>query len=341
VSEPPRIRSCPEDFVVDELPAYAPSGEGAHLFVHVEKRLRTTEEVAAALARAAGIQARDVGYAGRKDRAAIARQWLSIEGLAPEAALGLDIPGVRVLEAVRHGHKLRTGHLRGNRFSLTVRDVDPATAEAAAARLDALVRRGMPNRFGMQRYGRDESNVRRGLAILLGKTRPRDRRAARFLISAVQSAVFDRVLESRPVPIDAVEIGDVARVEESGGLFVVEDADVEGARAARFEISATGPIFGTKVIAPAGAVAAREAAVHAQLGLPAPGALVAPRGIRLRGARRPLRVRPVDATLEVVDEGRVVVRCTLPSGSYATVLLAEIFGELVDEAAPPRSTRPP
>jgi tRNA pseudouridine13 synthase len=318
----------PEDFVVEETPAYAPSGEGGHLFVHVEKRLRTTEEVAEALAAAAGVRARDVGYAGRKDRFAVTTQWLSVEGLSPEAARSLDVPGVRVLEAVPHVHKLRTGHLRSNRFALRVHGVDAAALERARTRLTELVARGLPNRFGVQRYGRDRRNVERGRAILLGRARGRDRRTARFMISALQSAVFDRVLAERPLPLDAVECGDVARVEESGGLFVVEDAAIDAARAARFEISATGPIFGTRTTAPTGAPAAREAAAHEAFGLPAPGEIRAPRGIRLRGARRPLRVRPEAADLEAEDGGRVVVRCALPPGSYATVLLEELFGTL-------------
>lgn len=331
VTTRPRFRVAPEDFVVEEIPAYPPSGEGNHLFVHVEKRSRTTEQVAAALARAAGVASRDVGYAGRKDRVAVARQWLSVEGLDPEAARSLEIPGVRILEAVRHPHKLRTGHLRGNRFTLVVHDVGAAAAEAASARLAAMVSRGMPNRYGVQRYGRDAENVARGREILCGGVRVRDRRAARFFISALQSAVFDRVLADRPVALDTVETGDVARVEASGGLFVVEDEATERLRAARFEISATGPIFGTRVIAPGGSVARREAAAHAALGLPPPEEIRAPRGVRIRGARRPLRVRPEDATL-AIEGGHATVRCTLPPGSYATVLLEELFGEL-DEGA--------
>jgi len=324
--------------VVEEIPAYAPAGEGSHLFVHVEKRERTTEEVAAALARAAGVATRDVGYAGRKDRVGVTRQWLSVEGLAPEAARALDDPGLRVLDAVPHPHKLRTGHLRGNRFAIVVRDVPVATAEMAAERLAAIEACGMPNRFGPQRYGRDAANAGRGRAILEGRSAPRDRRRARFLVSALQAAVFDRVLATRPLALDVVEAGDVARVEASGGLFVVEDVDAEAARAARFEISATGPIFGTRVIAPTGTPAEREAAAHAALDLPAPGAIRPPRGLRIRGARRPLRVRPEEAALEV--EGDVVrLRFVLPSGSYATVLLEELFGPLAEgpRAAPEAS----
>jgi tRNA pseudouridine13 synthase len=116
-----RLRSEPEDFRVDEIPLYAASGEGGHTFVRVEKRLRNTEELARELARAAGARPADVGYAGRKDRVAVTTQWFSVPGLAPEAALALELHGARVIEAHRHPHKLRTGQLRGNRFEIVAR----------------------------------------------------------------------------------------------------------------------------------------------------------------------------------------------------------------------------
>jgi tRNA pseudouridine13 synthase len=319
-----RLRSEPEDFRVDEIPLYAPSGEGGHTFVRVEKRLRTTEEVARALARAAGIRAADVGYAGRKDRVAVTTQWFSVEGLAPEAALALELPGARVLEARRHSHKLRTGQLRGNRFEITAREVDPQTQRAAAARFEVLAREGMPNRFGPQRFGWDGGNLARAQRLLRGERIGADRRHARFLLSALQAAAFNAVLAERPLPLAAVEAGDVAVVHASGGLFRVEDAQREAPRAVAFEISATGPVFGTRVLAPSGAAADRERAVFAAFGVD-PETLRPPPGIRLRGARRALRVR-LEAAELLADGDRLRLRFTLPAGSYASVALEELLG---------------
>jgi tRNA pseudouridine13 synthase len=113
-----RLRAGAANFSVDELPAYEPSGSGEHLYVRVEKRELNTDDVADALARATGRSQREIGYAGRKDRIAIARQWFSVQ-LGDEAALAkLDVPGLEVLEVSRHRNKLRLGHLRGNRFRL-------------------------------------------------------------------------------------------------------------------------------------------------------------------------------------------------------------------------------
>jgi tRNA pseudouridine13 synthase len=321
-----RLRACPEDFRVDEVALYPAAGHGAHTFVRVEKRGLTTEQVARALARAAGVRPRDVGYAGRKDRDAVARQWLSVPGLAPERALALEAPGLRVLEATPHPHKLRTGQLRANRFEIVVRELDAEEVAAAPARLEALAARGMPNRFGAQRFGREGRNAERGRELLAGGARPRDARDARFLLSALQAEVFNTVLAERPVPPDVLEEGDVAWVHASGACFLVEDAQAEAPRAARFEISASGPLFGTRLLVAQGRPGAREREVFARLGVPPPEDFRAPRGLRARGARRPLRVRPEEARCEPEGPSAVRLAFTLPPGSFATVLVETLFG---------------
>ena len=321
-----RLRVEPEDFVVDEIPLYEPAGEGEHTFVRVRKRLLNTEEVAKALARAAGVNPRDVGYAGRKDRKAVTSQWFSVPGLDPRAALALKVSGVEILEATPHPHKLRTGQLRGNRFAIRIREVAPEERERTAAALEEMRKVGLPNRFGRQRFGRDGDNANQALAILQGASRLRDRRHVRFLLSALQSAVFNDVLADRRgregASIDRLELGDIAWIHASRGQFLVEDLEREAPRAAAFEISPTGPIFGTKMVPPGGAVAEREEGVLEAWGVDA-RELKLPPGIRLRGTRRPLRVCPEGARAEFTGDG-LWLHFTLPAGSYATVLVEEL-----------------
>jgi tRNA pseudouridine13 synthase len=334
------IRTEPEDFVVVEEPLYATSGEGDHTFLYVEKRGRTTEQVARELARMGQVSARDVGYAGRKDRHAVTRQWFSLEGVDPDAALDFDLSGATVLEARRHGHKLKTGHLRGNRFDITLRREGESEVEPVRKRADELVRRGMPNRYGEQRFGREGDNALQARKLLEGGPPPRDRRAARFLISALQSEVFNAVLDERADTFDRVELGDLARVEESGGLFWVDDLDRERPRAEAFEISATGPIFGKKMRSPVGEVARLEREVFDRFGLPSDLAdLSLPRGIRARGSRRPLRIRPEELDVTPLGEGSGLrVQCGLPSGAYVTVLLELLVGSVIDVKRTRRSS---
>jgi tRNA pseudouridine13 synthase len=318
-----RLAMTPEDFVVDEIALFAPSGEGGHTYVRVEKRGRTTEEVARLLARLAGAPHAEVGYAGRKDKQAVTRQWFSVPGITPEAALALEAEGVRALEAVRHGHRLRTGQLRGNRFELVVRELSAEQLRRAATAAERIRRVGIPNKYGAQRFGREGDNAERARALLAGREAGRDRRAARFLLSALQAEVFNAFLRTRPLPLDALEVGEVATIHASGGSFVVEDLTREAPRAAAFEISASGPLFGTKLLRPRGAAAEREAAVLRAAGIPDP--VLPPRGIKLRGARRPVRVPVPDLSLEPVAESALRLRFTLPAGSYATVLAEALF----------------
>ena len=184
----------------------------------------------------------------------------------------------------------------------------------------------MPNRYGAQRFGREGDNAARARELLEPGARVRDRRQARFLISALQAEVFNRVLERRRGREATLLLGDVARVCASGGLFVVRDLGCEQPRADAFEISPTGPIFGTRVTEPEAEAAELEARVFADCGLPAPAALRPPRGIRLRGARRPLRIRPEDASCTALEGDVLALSFTLPAGSYATVLVEELLG---------------
>jgi len=314
---------------VEEIPLYPTIGEGEHTFVFVEKRLRTTEEIARALARAAGVSARDVGYAGRKDRAAVTRQWFSLPGLDPDCAHELALPDAQIIEAARHRHKLRTGQLRGNRFEIRVRGVSPAQAIRARERMAEIEGVGMPNRFGSQRFGRGGNNAERAMAILRGARPPQNRRDSRFLFSALQAQVFNDVLASRPLPLDRLEAGDLAMKSDSGGVFLVEDVEHENTRAAAFEISPTGPIFGSKMTKPTGVPAQREARALLDCGWSDQLMDKVPRGVRLPGARRALRVRPTAVSLDF-ENADAILRFELSAGSFATVLLDELFGAVED-----------
>jgi tRNA pseudouridine13 synthase len=334
----PRIKATPEDFVVEELPLYAPSGSGEHTWVEVEKRLRTTEEVAGELAAAAGVDAGRIGWAGRKDREAVTRQWLSVPGIAPTRATTLEGEGWRVLRAVAHGERLRLGELVGNRFRLIVRDVDAAAAAVATEWLAAIARHGLPNYFGEQRFGRDEGNAERGAALLRGASVAGGRRQQRLYLSALQSAIFNDVLRTRPAPPHVLLSGDLALVHTSGALLAAGSPQLPPAaweeRTASFEMSPTGPLVGHKMRAPRGEALARERAAAEHRGVPWVTDLPRLRGHLLPGGRRPLRVRVTEVAHQRIAGDALELAFVLPPGAYATVLVAALFGR---EAAAPSS----
>jgi tRNA pseudouridine13 synthase len=334
------IRRSPDDFVVEEIPAYAPSGRGEHLFITFTKRGLTTPDAVNALARGLDVDPRGAGFAGMKDRHAVTTQTASfpvpMARDAEAAVAGLAVPGVTILGAARHDNKLKPGHLVGNRFTIALSDVAEADVATLCERLREIGRTGVPNAFGSQRFGRDGDNPERALAWLAGRERgPRAPREQRLLFSSLQSLLFNRVLERRVEAGTwaAVLPGDVAKKHDTGGLFTVPlegpELDDARARAAAGSLSATGPMFGAKMRWPEGEPAALEREVLA-------GSAAEPlRFEELRhlgeGTRRSLRLHVAEMAVEVRDldaghegsTGRAVVvaRFVLPKGGYATTVL--------------------
>jgi len=325
-------KATPDDFIVDELPAYAASGEGTHTFLRIEKRGLTTAEAVARLCAALDVSPRDAGTAGQKDRQALTRQWISLPDVDPTRALAASAEGVRVLEAARHGHKLRTGHLAGNRFTLTLRGVVADGLERAHAVVERLVAGGLANYFGQQRFGARGDNAARGKQLLSaeprGRISPNERR---MLVSAYQSELFNRYLDGRIVDglLTQPLAGDVLKKTDTGGLFTVDDtaaalADAAARLAAR-AVVVTGPMYGHKMMSPppGTASAAREDALLAAEGIDATAFKVL--GRLAEGTRRPLLVPVGAASVRAGDApDSLVLEFTLPPGAYATVLLAEV-----------------
>ncbi len=319
------LRASTDDFRVDEVPAYLPSGAGPHLYVRIEKRGRTTRDALRSLARALGVPERDAGYAGLKDKDAVTTQWLSFPFAGDPEPASLEAEGLRVLEVSRHANKLRAGHVRGNRFSIAVRGGALDRARAAA---EALAARGLPNFFGPQRFGAAGRNAEVGRALLCGETTPEVRRAARdrFLrrlsISAYQALLFNRWLAERMQDglFAAALRGDVMKKLDSGGLFDCEDPAADGPRVQRFEISPAGPMFGHKLRPASHDALAREERILAAEGI-ALGAFSRGGG-EAEGTRRAARL-PVAVALDPLEDG-YRASFELPKGSYATVVMREI-----------------
>jgi tRNA pseudouridine13 synthase len=316
--------SSPETFFVEEIPAYLPAGEGPHTFLWIEKQGLATPEAVKRLARALGVNDRDVGYAGMKDRHATTRQWVSVPAVDPAAALAAEVPGLKVLEARRHGNKLRTGHLRGNRFEVVLAEVTDAEGELLGERLRALGRDGLPNTYGAQRFGAAGDNVRAGLEILRGQRRERDHRRRKLLLSAVQSEVFNRTLARRAATGGLLRVrpGDVLQKTGSGGLFVTDDLARDQGRVDAGELVPTGPLPGSREVEPPpdSEAYALESEALGEVGVTRQE--LAAVGRDLPGARRPVLVRvTLDEPAAQREPGRLRLRFSLPAGSYATVVL--------------------
>jgi tRNA pseudouridine13 synthase len=162
------IKQRNEDFFVQEIPLYEASGEGEHVYCEIQKIGITTFDAMHKLGKALDISTRDIGYAGMKDAHAITRQVFSIQGTTPEAVMALHLPGITIQWASRHGNKLRLGHLKGNRLAIKIREVTATDVVKLKPVLDVIERRGMPNFFGEQRFGRRNNNDLLGAALIRG-----------------------------------------------------------------------------------------------------------------------------------------------------------------------------
>ena len=325
------IRGRPEDFQVRERLRFAPAGVGGHVYLRVRKRGVNTEWVARRLAALAGVPARDVGYAGLKDRHAVAEQWFSLPCAGAEPDWGaLAGEDVRVLEVTRHPRKLRRTAVAANAFSLTLREV-AGDQEALLRRGARLAARGAPNYFGAQRFGRDGGNLERAARLLAGALRP-SRHLRGLYLSAARSALFNRVLAARVRAGTWCRIldGEILALAGSRSRFRARPED-EGLapRLAAGDLHPTGPLWGRGGDRPEGACGALEGSALAGLefwcgGLEAAG---------LDYDRRPLRVIPGAWSLELEGD-RVRLSFTLPAGAYATAVLREL-AEVTDGALGP------
>ncbi|MFT3756009.1 MAG: tRNA pseudouridine(13) synthase TruD [Pseudoxanthomonas sp.] len=319
-----RIRSAPEDFRVEELPGFVPTGEGEHLLLTIEKRGQNTAFVAKELAKWACIPEMGVSYAGLKDRNAVTRQWFSVhlpKKIAPDFA-ALNIEGVSVLEHTWHNRKLPRGALAGNRFVLVLREVS-GERETIDARLAEIAARGIPNWFGEQRFGHGGGNIAKALAMFDGKRVKRDERS--ICLSAARSALFNCVLAARVAagnwdkPLD----GEVWMLDGSRSVFGPEPFNDELARRLReFDIHTSGPLWG------AGELRSRDEARRIEL-----AAIGDETALRLRAGleeadlkheRRALRLKIAGLQWQWLDEPALQLEFALPPGAYATALLHEL-----------------
>ena len=207
------LKLTPEDFQVDEIPLMSPKGEGEHIYLHIKKREVNTHWVARLLSEKFGVKEHDVSYAGQKDRYAVTTQWFSI--YAPKIERVLEArpfpeEDIEILVQTRHTKKLRRGDLIGNRFNIVLRNIKSSETSDSLPAIDAaslqetiennlqkIKLNGVPNYFGLQRFGRGGGNMDQALAMLTGQRREKNRQKKGIYLSAARSYIFNQVLAAR------------------------------------------------------------------------------------------------------------------------------------------------
>lgn len=302
-----RIRATPEDFQVTEALGYELSGDGEHDYLWIEKTGTNTEWLARQLARFADVPAKDVGYAGLKDRHAVTRQWFSIPRWnAPDWSL-FDVEGVRPLDVQRHSKKLRRGAHKANHFRIVLRGEGlDKQSPVLEQRVHVVREQGVPNYFGEQRFGRDGNNLGLADAWVAGKRLPRHKRS--LAISTIRSFVFNEQLDKRvrDGTWNVLLPGDKANLDGTASVFDVDDIDDELIRRCReMDIHPAGELMGDG----SGCDHERWLSALAKA--------------RVLPGTRSLRLRVADLESEIGDS-QIVLSFTLARGAFATSLLREL-----------------
>ncbi|MCH8537293.1 MAG: tRNA pseudouridine(13) synthase TruD [Alkalimonas sp.] len=318
-----KLRVQPEDFMVDEELNFSPSGAGEHLLLQIEKTGQNTQYVAKKLAELSGLKARDISFAGRKDRHAVTRQWFCLPWPIKQ-----DIPwqdwqaeGYRIIDVQRHFRKLRLGALKRNHFQIRLREV--TEPEQLWQRVQQ-VRAGVPNYYGEQRFGIDGGNLRLAESLFAGQGIA-DRQLRGLALSAARSFLFNVQLSKRIEQgyFQQLLLGDVVQLDGSGSIFRVEElTDALQQRLQQGDIHPTVALCGLPS-SDKGQVSGQAARLEQQWLADYAALQQGLQDFRLKAERRAIRLQPQQLEIEQ-DAGTILLRFALPTGCFATSVLREL-----------------
>jgi tRNA pseudouridine13 synthase len=344
-----RFKQTPRDFVVEEIPLYEFSGDGEHLILQVRKKNLSTSEMIGKIARYLGIKNKEIGYAGLKDKHAMTKQYISIHKKHEESLENFNQDGIKIISKTYHNNKIRIGHLKGNRFYIKLKKVNPTNASKIDEALKNIKNDGMPNFFGYQRFGNDGDNHILGEKLAKGEAKERNPRVKKLLINAYQSHLFNlwlsrrleinsligsfeskelqdllnmpdekiKKMKTQKHPFKLID-GDIMEHYPYGKLFSFEGEEHDLDRFNERDISVTGLLCGKKVKLSSSDARDIEKDFDDD--------------INADGARRFAWIYPIDIEGRFnAVEAQYEMNFTLPKGSYATVLIEEIAKRKINE----------
>jgi len=320
-----KLKANPEDFIVEEDLGFEPDGEGEHLLVRIRKNGCNTQFVAEQLARFAGIHPRSVSYAGLKDRHAVTEQWfcLHLPGKEDPDLSQFALEGCEVIRAVRHLKKMRIGTLKGNAFTLVLRQL--SHLPDIEARLQKILQQGVPNYFGEQRFGRGGNNLVQARKWANNDIRVKERPKRSFYLSASRSAMFN-VIASQRIADNThrqVMLGDALQLSGRGSWFVAneEEFDTLQPRVDCKELLVTAPLPGDGPLGTTGAAEAFEQRCLKNC----TELLSLVKRERVEPARRAVMLQPLHMSWKSWDEVTLELKFWLPAGSFATSVVRELM----------------
>ncbi|RLA84047.1 MAG: tRNA pseudouridine(13) synthase TruD, partial [Epsilonproteobacteria bacterium] len=332
-----------DDFVVTEVPLYEFSGDGEHLILKIRKKDLTTWDALKIISEAVGCKNRDIGYAGLKDKNAMTVQYISIHRNYEGKIDNFNHPQIKILEKTYHKNKIKIGHLKGNKFFIRLKRVQPRHRMVLESALQQIVTFGIPNYFGFQRFGIDGDNYKKGEALIAGTLKVRDRKLKQMYINAYQSYLFNGWLSKRieiskiidgfkakeisdklNLSVETIEElqkqqhplkvlkGDVFSHYPYGKLFHIENLEEESEKFMAHDRVPTGLLSGNKT-----KFAIEDAQKFEEDFI---------KETKEDGARRFAWIFPSEISSEYKEEKAwFELNFELPKGSYATELISELI----------------
>ncbi len=318
------IRTTPEDFIVDEVLAFDPDGDGNHALLHIRKRNTNTEWLARQLAEFAGVPLSEVGYAGLKDRIAVTTQYFSVNlsGKSDPEWQQLASDEITILDVDRHHRKLRRGNLLQNRFRIQLRGLR-GKCDELDQRLQKISVQGVPNYFGPQRFGHHGGNLEKARALFSGEMRESDRHLRGLYLSAARSYLFNKVLSARVTAgnWNRALPGESLLTNGTSSTFTMRILNSEIERKVQAgELLPSGSLWGRGKPACLGEVQVLEQAVLVD-------EVMLREGLERAGMEQERRALPLpvkDLCWQYVEKDQLQLEFALPAGSYATSVLREV-----------------
>ena len=333
-----------ERFFVEEIPLYRFAGTGNYLILKIEKTEMSTWKLITVLAKATGLQERNIGYAGLKDKSATTIQYISIpKNREKELNKNLTTDKIEILERTYHKAPIKIGDLKGNRFTIVLHNIHANDAKFFNTTAKKMQKEGIPNYYGYQRFGEDSRAYLQGKEIAHSGKKLKGSKE-KLLVSAYQSYLYNRWLAQRvklstiiatntveeaakklQYPLELVKVlakqphffklflGDVMMPYPYGKLDYVKEMQHSALAFLQKKISPTGLLCGERVVrATSDAYHLEEPFDDTEL-------------TTLRGDRRFAWIWPNEVETEYhLKSKKLTVTFTLPKGSYATTFLEEI-----------------
>lgn len=312
------FKQTPEDFRVNEYLGFTPSGEGEHVFLHIEKTQLTTEQVAKDLARTLALPLRDIAYSGLKDKHAITQQWFSVPWPIKQEFPAIQGESWHVIEQARHGKKLRRGVHQSNHFTIALRDLQ-GDLSAVDARLTQIKQQGFANYFGEQRFGFAQQNIDKALALFAGELRCKPFQRSIYY-SAARSYLFNEYLSLRIAnnAFFTPLAGDVFNLAGSNSTFHAEIDESIQARLEQGDIFIAAPMFGQE-----SKLSEQALALWQQVADDNPLLVQGLQAARLETIFRPLAVKAENLSWQIHDKD-CHLSFELRRGAFATALIREL-----------------